>query len=137
MKILRMVVLMMTIAGLAASVACAGRVDYRGDRGNDSYDAVKRPTVYRVPTDRIIHRAPENRVAYRAREGHVVYRAGERCLPICKPKKPYLQYVEDGVAALFDVPLALISPIACPIVSPIMDTIDPVENRSFETYPGR
>jgi hypothetical protein len=45
--------------------------------------------------------------------------------------RPVSEYVEDGVALVFDLPLALLSPILCPVVGPIMDAVDPVENRSF------
>jgi hypothetical protein len=48
--------------------------------------------------------------------------------------RPVTEYIEDGVALVLDLPLALMSPILCPVVGPIMDAIDPVENRS---YPGR
>jgi hypothetical protein len=45
--------------------------------------------------------------------------------------RPVSEYIEDGVALVFDLPLALMSPILCPVVGPIMDAIDPVENRSY------
>ncbi|GEM_PF-1940019 len=42
-----------------------------------------------------------------------------------------MRWVEDGLALVLDIPLALLSPITCPIVTPIMDKLDPVERRSF------
>ena len=45
--------------------------------------------------------------------------------------KPVGEYIEDGIALVLDLPLALMSPILCPVVGPIMDAVDPVENRSF------
>lgn len=52
-------------------------------------------------------------------------------LPICEVQKPYLEYLEQGVALILDVPFALMSPICAPIMGPIMDKLDPVEKRSF------
>ncbi|MEJ2715693.1 MAG: hypothetical protein P8182_00900 [Deltaproteobacteria bacterium] len=52
-------------------------------------------------------------------------------LPICEVQKPYLEYLEDGVAFILDVPFALMSPICAPIMGPIIDRLDPVEDRSF------
>lgn len=61
-----------------------------------------------------------------------VYKSGKgKNLPICKVQKPYLEYLEQGVALILDVPFALMSPICAPIMGPIMNKLDPVEPRSF------
>lgn len=60
-----------------------------------------------------------------------VYNAKERCQVVCKAPKPFLERVEDGLAYALDIPLAILSPITCPIVSPLLDKFDPVENRSY------
>ena len=59
---------------------------------------------------------------------------GNRCLPACQPRKPILEYVEDGVALVLDVPLALLSPITCPIIAPVMDRINGSDSRSYDGY---
>jgi hypothetical protein len=72
-------------------------------------------------------------VVYRGNGSHITFKK------TYYPKKSYYphtfrpvsEYIEDGVALVFDLPLALMSPILCPIVGPIMDAVDPVENRSF------
>ncbi|MBI5250793.1 MAG: hypothetical protein HY912_14980 [Desulfomonile tiedjei] len=60
-----------------------------------------------------------------------VYNTKNKCQVVCKAPKPALAILEDGLAYLLDIPLAILSPITCPIVSPILDKIDPVEARSF------
>ena len=52
----------------------------------------------------------------------------------CGLEPHMMRWVEDGLALVLDLPLALLSPITCPIVTPIMDKIDPVEKRSFRHY---
>ncbi len=52
------------------------------------------------------------------------YNAKNKCRVICKGSKPFLEYVEDGLAYALDIPLAILSPITCPLVSPIMDSLD-------------
>jgi hypothetical protein len=66
-----------------------------------------------------------------------VYNAKERCQVICKAPKPFLEIVEDGLAYALDLPLAMLSPITCPIVSPLLDKFDPVENRSYARTPSK
>lgn len=66
-----------------------------------------------------------------------VYNAKERCQVICKAPKPFLERVEDGLAYALDIPLAMLSPITCPIVSPLLDKFDPVENRSYARTPSK
>ncbi|MEW6350041.1 MAG: hypothetical protein AB1646_13325 [Thermodesulfobacteriota bacterium] len=53
--------------------------------------------------------------------------------PVCKVKKPCLAAIEDCLAYALDIPLAMLSPITCPIVSSIRDALDPVEDGN----PGR
>jgi len=60
-----------------------------------------------------------------------MYDSKNKCQVICKAPKPALAVIEDGLAYLLDIPLAILSPITCPIVSPILDRVDPVEARSF------
>lgn len=52
----------------------------------------------------------------------------------CEVRKPISEYAEDGLALIFDIPLAMLSPITCPVVSRILDVVDPVENRSYQSY---
>ena len=66
-----------------------------------------------------------------------VYNAKEKCQVVCKAPKPFLERVEDGLAYALDIPLAMLSPITCPIVSPLLDKIDPVEKRSYARTPSR
>lgn len=66
-----------------------------------------------------------------------VYNAKERCQVICRAPKPFLERVEDGLAYALDIPLAILSPITCPIVSPLLDKFDPVENRSYARTPSK
>lgn len=58
-------------------------------------------------------------------------------LPMCEVQKPYLEYLEQGVALILDVPFALMSPICAPIVGPIIDKLDPVDDRSFSRSRSR
>jgi hypothetical protein len=60
-----------------------------------------------------------------------LYDTKNKCQVVCKAPKPALEILEDGLAYLLDIPLAILSPITCPIVSPILDRLDPVEERSF------
>lgn len=55
------------------------------------------------------------------------------CRSIRKAPKPFMEAVEDGVAYVLDIPLAMLSPLMCPIVSPIMERIDSGPDREF--YP--
>ncbi|HMK36954.1 MAG TPA: hypothetical protein VK463_17905 [Desulfomonilaceae bacterium] len=61
---------------------------------------------------------------------YVLYNAKDRCQVVCKGDTPILEMLESGLAYLLDVPLAILSPIACPIVKPVMDKIDPIQGRS-------
>jgi len=66
-----------------------------------------------------------------------VYDSKAGCQVICKAPKPFLERVEDGLAYALDIPLAMLSPITCPIVSPLLDKFDPVENRSYARTPSK
>jgi hypothetical protein len=62
---------------------------------------------------------------------YTVYDAKNKCQVVCKAPKPALEILEDGFAYLLDIPLAILSPITCPLFSPVLDRLDPVEARSF------
>jgi hypothetical protein len=53
------------------------------------------------------------------------------CRTIRKAPKPFMEAVEDGVAYVLDIPLAMLSPLMCPIVAPIMEKIDSGPDREF------
>jgi hypothetical protein len=53
------------------------------------------------------------------------------CRSVRKAPKPFMEAVEDGVAYVFDIPLAMLSPLMCPIVAPIMEKIDSSPDREF------
>ncbi len=57
-------------------------------------------------------------------------RRSTTALPACKVKKPCLAAIEDCLAYALDIPLAMLSPITCPIVSAIRDAVDPVDDRT-------
>ena len=64
------------------------------------------------------------------------YRTKEHSITLSKTYYPHTyrpvgDYIEDGLALVLDIPLALMSPILCPVMAPIMNAIDPVENRSY------
>ncbi|MGB6064974.1 MAG: hypothetical protein WBG50_09200 [Desulfomonilaceae bacterium] len=78
-------------------------------------------------------------VASLTRRGHVVttYNSREKCQVICTAPTPFLERVENALAYTLDIPLAILSPITCPVVSPLLDRIDPVENRSYARTPRK
>ncbi len=56
--------------------------------------------------------------------------ANDKCQVIYKGEKPLAGYIEDGVAYLLDIPLALMTPFVSAL-SPITDMIDkPYQTRS-------
>ncbi len=59
------------------------------------------------------------------------YNTKDKCRVVCKGSKPFLEFVEDGLAYALDIPLAILSPITCPIVSPIMERFDSDRGRSY------
>lgn len=102
MKIIGMAGIVLLLALLVASSVTANGVRYSG------------PTTYRIAV-------PPSAAP-----------VGSRCLPLCEGRKPLLEYVEDGVALVLDLPLALLSPITCPILSPVMDRLDGSDYRSYD-----
>lgn len=54
-----------------------------------------------------------------------------KCQVICKGPTPFLEALESGLAYALDIPLAMLSPITCPIVTPIMDRIDSGPDRTY------
>ena len=48
-----------------------------------------------------------------------VYNARDKCQVICTAPKPVLEIFEDCLAYALDIPLAMLSPITCPIVSAV------------------
>jgi hypothetical protein len=57
-------------------------------------------------------------------------RGCSRTRTVCKVRKPCLAALEDCLAYALDIPLAMLSPITCPIISPILDALDPVDEQS-------
>jgi hypothetical protein len=53
-----------------------------------------------------------------------VYDAKEKCQVICRGQKPVLEALEDGLAYVLDIPLAMLSTITSPIASCIPDEDD-------------
>ncbi len=68
-----------------------------------------------------------NGISYRTPKKSITLRAARKpCV-----SKPISEYIEDGLAMALDIPLALMSPVLCPIAGPVIDAIDPVEKKSF------
>jgi len=61
----------------------------------------------------------------------VTYNPTHKCVMVCRGAKPISAYLEDGLAYMLDIPLALLSPITCPIVSPLMERFDSGPNRTY------
>ena len=61
------------------------------------------------------------------------YPVKAKCRVISRAPKPALEMLEDGLAYLLDIPLAILSPITCPIVAPIMDEIDSSPDRYYSS----
>jgi hypothetical protein len=56
---------------------------------------------------------------------------------VCDVRKPYLAYVEDRLAYVLDIPLALMSPICGPVVSPILKWFESAEKSRYRYFPWR
>lgn len=56
---------------------------------------------------------------------------GVKCRTVVGAPKPALDLIEDGLAYLLDIPLAIVSPITCPIVSPILDDLNAAQDRYY------
>jgi hypothetical protein len=54
------------------------------------------------------------------------------CRVVRKAPKPFLEAVEDGIAYILDIPLAMLSPLTCPIVAPIMERLDSGPDRQYD-----
>ena len=62
------------------------------------------------------------------------YDRTHKCRVVCKGSKPFSEYVADGLAYALDIPLAILSPLTCPIVAPILHRVDSDSDR---VYSGR
>lgn len=62
----------------------------------------------------------------------VNYNPKYKCVMVCKGEKPALEVLEEGLAYALDLPLALLSPITCPIVTPLMDRLDSDPDRYYD-----
>jgi len=65
------------------------------------------------------------------------YDVKNKCTVVCKGRKPVLEYVEDGLAYALDIPLAILSPITCPLVAPILHGIDSDSDRVYSSKARR
>ncbi|MCX5874286.1 MAG: hypothetical protein NTY51_13790 [Deltaproteobacteria bacterium] len=61
----------------------------------------------------------------------VNYNAKYKCVMVCKGQKPILETLEDGLAYALDLPLALLSPITCPIMTPLLEKFDSDADRTY------
>lgn len=60
-----------------------------------------------------------------------VYNKTHECVMICSGERPPLETLETGLAYLLDIPLAMLSPITCPIVTPLLEKYDSGPDRSY------
>jgi hypothetical protein len=65
-----------------------------------------------------------------------VYNKTHNCVMVCPGERSALETLETGIAYLLDIPLALVSPITCPIVAPLMEKYDSGPDRTY-CKPGR
>ncbi len=65
------------------------------------------------------------------RYAYSTYDPVHKCQVICKGPTPFLEALESGLAYALDIPLAMLSPITCPIVGPILDRIDSGPDRTY------
>lgn len=66
-----------------------------------------------------------------SRTPKTVYNKTHQCVMVCQGERPALETLETGLAYLLDIPLAMLSPITCPIVSPILEKYDSGPDRSY------
>jgi hypothetical protein len=59
------------------------------------------------------------------------YDARNQCKVIYRGETPPLEMLEAGIAYILDIPLAMLSPLTCPIVRPILDRIDSDSDRTY------
>lgn len=67
-----------------------------------------------------------------ARTGASAYDASLECKQVYKGRKPVCDVIEDGLAYILDIPLAMLSPVTCPIVAPLREWWD---SDGSKTYP--
>ncbi len=60
-----------------------------------------------------------------------VYNKTHQCVMVCQGERPALETLETGLAYLLDIPLALISPVTCPIVTPLLEKYDSGPDRTY------
>ena len=66
-----------------------------------------------------------------SRTPKTVYNKTHQCVMVCQGERPALETLETGLAYLLDIPLAMLSPITCPIVTPILEKYDSGPDRSY------
>ncbi len=74
------------------------------------------------------HAATTERIS---RTPKTVYNKTHQCVMVCQGDRPAMETLETGLAYLLDIPLAIISPITCPIVTPILEKYDSGPERSY------
>jgi hypothetical protein len=65
------------------------------------------------------------------------YDRTHKCRVVCKGSKPLSEYVADGLAYALDIPLAILSPLTCPIVAPILHRVDSDGDRMYSGRKAR
>lgn len=65
------------------------------------------------------------------------YDKTHKCRVVCKGSKPLSEYVADGLAYALDIPLAILSPVTCPIVAPILNRMDSDGDRMYSGSKAR
>jgi len=70
-------------------------------------------------------------------QAHSTYSAANKCQVVCKGSKPVLEYAADGLAYALDIPLAILSPITCPVFSPLIHAFDDYQDRTYRRNPRR
>ena len=58
------------------------------------------------------------------RERITQYDPKAQCPVVRRGTAPVSALIEDGLAYLLDIPLAMVSPLTCPIVAPLMERLD-------------
>lgn len=65
------------------------------------------------------------------RHAYGTYDPVHKCQVIRNGPTPILEALESGLAYALDIPLAMLSPITCPIIGPIMDRVDSDPDRTY------
>jgi hypothetical protein len=63
--------------------------------------------------------------------GSPSYGPAIQCKVVYRAPKPALELAEDCLAYLLDIPLAMLSPLTCPVVAPLMEKFDSGPSRSY------